>query len=344
MQAEQREITKPGPLLDAHGRLNQRGWMRRPRLDTNLERVASSWLRRSRVKRWDYYGVWTRELFASATLSHLGYAGLAFFYVVDLVTGRHVEHTVIRLFGRGIRLPRNSDAGDAVYNGRRVRAAFCLAPGCRRLDVDDPRFDGGRGLRMKIDLACPPDRDSIVVATPMGGRCFYYNRKINGMPAAGSIVWGAREVHATPREAVGQLDWGRGRWPYRSHWIWASANGFLRDGRIVGLNLGGGFGDLSAATENALFVNGRIHKFGDVRIDFDPQDYRRPWRMTDDAGRLDVELRPATERIAHTNLGIICSEVHQLFGQYAGRVIADDGESIDLSGLPGFAEEHHARW
>jgi hypothetical protein len=33
-----------------------------------------------------------------------------------------------------------------------------------------------------------------------------------------------------------------------------------------------------------------------------------------------------------------------MFGHYAGRVQAGDGEMILLDGLVGFAETHHARW
>jgi len=50
------------------------------------------------------------------------------------------------------------------------------------------------------------------------------------------------------------------------------------------------------------------------------------------------------ERVARTNLGVIFSEVHQMFGRYQGRVVADDGEVISIQDLIGFAEEHRARW
>jgi hypothetical protein len=44
------------------------------------------------------------------------------------------------------------------------------------------------------------------------------------------------------------------------------------------------------------------------------------------------------------DMKIIFSEVYQMFGYYAGRVAADDGEVIEIDGLIGFAEEHQARW
>ena len=61
-------------------------------------------------------------------------------------------------------------------------------------------------------------------------------------------------------------------------------------------------------------------------------------------GRVDLAFVPFLERVAATNLGVITSEVHQVFGWYDGTVRADDGEVLRLDGLVGFAEEHHAHW
>ncbi len=91
-------------------------------------------------------------------------------------------------------------------------------------------------------------------------------------------------------------------------------------------------------------LGGRIHKLDQVRFDYDPADYYRPWRFSDNQGRLMLEFIPFKERLARTNLGIIFSEVHQMFGRYSGFALADDGERIELNGLIGFAEEHRARW
>ncbi len=79
------------------------------------------------------------------------------------------------------------------------------------------------------------------------------------------------EIHEQldPKTCIGSLDWGRGVWEYRSPFgIGPAASGFLPDGRTVGLNLGCGFGDLSAAGENALILGNRIHKLepGQVRL------------------------------------------------------------------------------
>ncbi len=70
----------------------------------------------------------------------------------------------------------------------------------------------------------------------------------------------------------------------------------------------------------------------------------KPWYFSDTGGRLNLAFSPFKDRTAKTNLGIIFSEVHQMFGRYNGKVVTDNGESIEIKELTGFAEEHHARW
>jgi hypothetical protein len=81
-----------------------------------------------------------------------------------------------------------------------------------------------------------------------------------------------------------------------------------------------------------------------VRFDYASGNTMLPWRFTDDEGRLDLTFTPFKDRTAQTNLGIIFSEVHQMFGRYRGRVVLDDGHPLEVRDLIGFAEEHRARW
>jgi hypothetical protein len=182
------------------------------------------------------------------------------------------------------------------------------------------------------------------IVIPIGKKRFYYNRKINCLPASGLFKYGDTIEVLNPKNCAGSLDWGRGVWEYQSSWNWASASGFLPDGRTVGLNLGCGFGDLSKAGENALILENRIHKLEQVKFDFISGDYLKPWRFTDTEGRLDLVFTPFKDRTAQTNLGVIFSEVHQMFGRYNGKAVMDDGNVIQIIDLIGFAEEHRARW
>jgi hypothetical protein len=343
----QTELTTASPLLDEHGNLRQVGWSRQPLLDCNLENArfyALRPLQRFRIKRWDYYAVFTPRRFFSATIADLGYAGNLFVYALDFASrDLHEEGLVIPL-GRGITLPRNSTGGESHFEDSRLQLHFSLNPQGRHVEVDWPAFDHGRGIQAAFDLLCPPEHESMTIVIPIPGRRFYYNRKINCMPAQGYIQYGDEREELDPGKTLGSLDWGRGVWEYRTFWNWASASGFLPGGHTIGLNLGCGFGDLSRAGENCLVLDGRIHKLEEVRFDYQAGNTMQPWHFTDSQGRLDLTFTPFKERVAKTSLGIIFSEGHQMFGRYAGWVVDDDERRLEIQDLIGFAEEHRARW
>jgi hypothetical protein len=343
----QTELTQPGPLLDEKGRLTQVGWSRQPLLDCNLENAhfySLRFLQRFRIKRWDYYAVFTPQRFFSATIADLGYAGNIFVYSLDFTSSELHEEGAVIPFGNGIILPRDSTSGETSFKNKQMSLRFQADFNERRVFVDWPGFDKGRGIKADLTLNCPPEHESMTIVIPIGQKRFYYNRKINNLPASGTIDYGDWHDELKSSVSLGSLDWGRGVWEYRSYWNWASASGYLPDGRRLGLNLGRGFGDLSRATENAVIVDGRIHKLGGVKFDYISGDYMRPWHFIDDGGCLDLVFTPFKDRTAQTNLGVIFSEVHQMFGRYTGHVRLDNGEELQVKDLVGFAEEHHARW
>lgn len=344
----QTEITEPGDLLTRDGFLAQRGWARQPLLDCNLESLAlfrpkfPQWLR---VKKWDYYAVFTPSHFFSATVADIGYIGNIFVYLIDLNSGWYHEESLLTPLAHGVNLPRNSTSGDVLFDNGRARLAFDHLPGGdRRVQVEWPGFYNQTGIKADIILRELPGHESVVMATPIGQKRFYYNRKMNCLTAEGWIKFGRQTITAAPETSLGGLDWGRGVWEYNSFWNWASASSMLADGRRIGLNLGEGFGDLSYATENAVILDGKIHKLGNVPFAYDASDFKKPWRFVDEEDRLDLVFEPFVERVAKTNLGLLSSEVHQLFGRYSGRVVLDGGQVIMLDGITGFAEEHRAKW
>ena len=339
-----REITEPSPLLDGSGSLLQTGWARRPLLDCNLENARTTRIRplqRLLVKRWDYYGVTSPEGFFSVTIADLGYADMAFVYTVDFRDASYHEETVTVPFGRGVVLPRNSDHGDSRFANRHVQAEFSVEENRRLVKVHWDDF-GGVPLDADLRFTVAERHESTVTVIPIRGKRFYYNRKINTMPVEGTLRVGDTTTYMDPASSFGNLDWGRGVWEYNSFWVWASASGLMDDGRTVGLNMGRPIGDVSPVLENTLLVDGRIHQLGAIDIEYSDTDFMKPWTMRSD--RVDLEFTPFLERVAATTLVVVRSEVHQMFGHYAGTVVDDAGHPVRIEGLVGWAEEHHARW
>ena len=144
----QNELSETKPLLDNQGDLIQVGWARHPILDCNLEKASFypkilKPLQFSRVKRWDYYAVFTPERFFSATIANLGYAGNIFVYHLDFETGELHEEGLVIPLGSGVELSRQT-VGVCDYQGQGVRLHFETQPDARFISVDWPAFHDGQ--------------------------------------------------------------------------------------------------------------------------------------------------------------------------------------------------------
>lgn len=339
-------VLQPGKLLDNNGNLTQAGWATHPVLDANLEnsqfyRVRA--LQSLRMKIWDYYAVTTPTHFFSFTVSDIGYLGMVFAYVIDFASGEYKEQTLALPFGGRVKLPRNSTAGLTEYAKGDLYLRFNAEEATRTVSVRWPGF-GGSALNAELVLDCPADHESMNIVIPIQGKRYYYNRKINCMPASGWVQYQGKQHEIEPATCLGSLDWGRGVWEYSSFWVWASASGFLADRRRIGLNLGFGFGDTSAATENSFLLENRIHKLDEVKFTYDNRNFKASWTMRSPDGRLDLVFTPFFERVAKTDALVLKSEVHQMFGRYNGFVVTDEGEKLPITDLIGWAEEHNAKW
>ena len=93
-------------------------------------------------------------------------------------------------------------------------------------------------------------------------------------------------------------------WTYDNCWYWGSGNTRI-DGVPFGFNIGYGFGDTSAATENMLFYNGKAHKLDEVTFHIPEDSYLKPWKFTSNDGRFEMDFQPVLDRAARTSALII---------------------------------------
>lgn len=341
-------IEGTGPLLDARGRLREPGYALRPPFAYDHSDIAAPAFR---IKDWDYYLVNDDEYAVALTFSDLGYIGLVSASVMDFANASFKttsELVVLPMGGMGV--PASSEVGDIDWQGKRCTVAFRHVADGRRLSFAMQGFDGDEDLEVELMLDQEP-RDSMVICTPWEDdeTAFYYNRKIVGMRARGGFRRGSLVHEFDGKDALGVLDWGRGVWTYDNVWYWAVAQGH-QDGHVIGFNLGYGFGDTTAASENMFFVDGIAHKlnrvdFGIPRGDDGSFRYLEPWHVVDDEGRLDLVFTPSIDRTDLIDIaGIIVSDQHQVFGVFDGRVTLDGGEELVVSGLRGSAEHIHNRY
>lgn len=332
-----------GDLLDVKGQLAECGWATAEVRRYNRQAIRAS---RWRIKEWDYYCVLTDDHALALTVADNGYLGFLGLSWMDLKAGTAINHGAVRPFPFGrMRLPASADSGDIAQRQGDIHLAFTHEPGGRRLNLSAPGFNSGQGLSGDVLLEQRQD-DRMVIATPFADapRAFYYNQKLNCLSASGYAMLGSQRIDFTPDRAFAVLDWGRGVWTWDNTWYWGSASG-LHKGRRFGFNIGHGFGDTRAASENMLFLDGRAHKLAEVTFHLPdgPLD-RDVWRFTSSDGRFEMTFTPIVDRCDRVAIGPFLTDQHQVFGRYSGKAVLDDGTVLDIQGLTGFAEQVHNRW
>lgn len=327
----EREITGPRDLCLPDGRLDPAavGWSRRPFVTPNLR----GW---GRTKRWEYWGILTSTHMVGVTVSSLDYAGLEALYVLHRRTREEVAIDAVVPLARGVVLPERCGEG----------RAHASADG---LTIDIDETDDGTRVRavheevtLDVVVARPPEHECLAVVVPWSRRRFQYTVKDLGRPVSGVLEVGGETVPIGSDDAFAVLDHGRGRWPYAIRWNWSASHGVV-DGRVVDLQLGGRWTDGTGSTENAVILDGVVHKIGaELRWRYSRHDWLRPWHI--EGPGIDVTFHPEHVREATTELIVVGNSTHQCFGRFEGTVTADDGTVVRVDGLDGWAEEAVNRW
>lgn len=341
----QHEITERRPLLDASGNLTEPGYAKSL---LPVYRRGDIKANKLRIKEWDYYCINNGHFALALTIADNSYMGLDSISLLNLDEGWEITKSPMKAFTNGkVCLPESSERGDVHSAGRNYSILF-KNEGDRRVLIAQMKNFGPEGsLYAKVTLTDIP-AESMVIATPFDkDKHFYYNQKINCMRAAGKVEFDGQVIEFDPEESCATLDWGRGVWTYKNTWYWGSGNGTV-EGRPFGFNIGYGFGDTSAASENMLFYDGTAHKL--ERLTFGiPQkdgkdDFMSPWKFTSSDGRFEMDFTPVLDRASCTNVGIICSNQHQVFGYFNGTATLDDGRVLKIENLQGFAEKVYNKW
>lgn len=342
----QQRMLMSGPLHQRDGELTETGYALSPIKDYDRSRVKAS---RLFIKEWDYYLVMNQHAALALTIADNGYMSLDSISLLNFADNTQHTQSRISWFPLGKRgLPASSLSGVSRAVGKNYELTFRVEGSKRQLYGNMYDFTAEEPLLFDIELM-QPRQDSMAIVTPFPGRGkrFYYNHKINCLPAEGRVILGKKEIIFSPAASFGLLDWGRGVWPYQETWYWGSASG-IQGGRAFGLNIGYGFGDTSKATENMLYYGGIAHKLGQVTFAVPKQgnqdNYLLPWQVGDDAGRLSLTFSPVMDRSTRAGFGPLMSDQHQVFGKFDGYAILDDGRRLDIKGLQGFLEKVANRW
>ncbi len=342
------KIKNRHPLLNEKGELIECGYANSLILDYDRKAIkASKW----RIKEWDYYLITNGKYAVALTVADNSYMGLDSFSFLDL-TNNPWEKTISKMqaftFGKK-NLPKTSKMGNVFSKGKNHFISYVNDGTKREISFEIKNFIDKKTYKGKFILETI-NQDSMVIVTPYkeDKKAFYYNQKINCIPATGKVEIGEQVYEFSKKDTFACLDWGRGVWLRKGVWYWGTCSA-LHNGQKFGFNIGYGFGDTSAASENMIFYKGKAHKLDlvDINIPKDKKgnyDYMKTWTITSNDKRFEMTFEPIIDRKAIINIVIIGSNQHQVFGNISGKCVLDDGVVLEIKNCLCAVEHIKNKW
>jgi hypothetical protein len=323
----ERELTGAIEIADARGRLRRDaiGWSRHPLHRCNVAGAP-------RAHAFDYWCVLTDALALTVLVADVGLAGVALVSVLELGSGELVERVHVRPGGLASPMPAAPD-GAVTIDARRLRLE--VAPDRLRADA---RTITGRCIDVDVAIERLPGHETVNLLVPWDEHRFHFSSKQQALPARGAIRVDGREHRV---DGFACRDFGRGRRPAGIDWCWAFGAA-RRGGGAIGLNLGARWTDGTGVTENAVVIDGRVHKIADD-VDFALDlGARASWRISTRASdRVALTFTPITGRAVRIPPLV---RLHQRVGRFTGTVVDDHGAAIALDRVLGVAEWVRGRW
>ncbi|GHV73499.1 hypothetical protein AGMMS49940_08010 [Spirochaetia bacterium] len=337
------EIDTSRPILDESGRPVNFGWARSPLFTYDKDLLGPPYQRITESERYIIFSPTHLLVFEVLDGGCLGYISIS---VVSLKDKKRSTQPFIIPFPLGIfDLPPNSETGSARIHRKKFVIDFSAMPGgIRIIKVDIPRFGRHRSLRGEVVLSPPPEAESIVNCLPWRGEknAFRYSRRSPWYIAEGVMQFSSKELVFIKDKAWGIFDWTRGVRPHADIRLWAAACGLYK-GLQLSFNVGYSTADTGTGTENAFFVDGKLHKLDQVTFHIPPSDWLEPWHFTSNDDRLEMRFKPLQERFDRSAMFLHSLRRRQVYGYFSGKVVLDNGSTLEFTDITGFAERRKTR-
>lgn len=334
---EERELTEPVLLCDAHGRLNPAavGWSRVPLVRANLR---GHWPRK---KKWNFWNWLSPGFVFSITLADIDLVQFCSVSLIDFQTRESLSGISVRRSGS---FPMPEEVERSIrFESRTLRYELVNESGDIQVSFHAAAVQG-KPLSAEFIIRKPAGHETLNIVVPWTRERFQLNSKHNTLPVDGWVKVGERIYELKPEECHGVQDFGRGMWPYRSYWNWGVATGRQGD-NLIGVNFGGKWTTGTGVNENGICFNGRLYKImEDLVWEYDPANWMKPWRVhAPYSGMMDLTLTPAYPSTTKLSLGFLATGGTCVFGRWNG-ILRFAGREVEVKHLPGWAEEFSHRW
>jgi hypothetical protein len=300
-------------------------------LETPMDIKVPRLLKKFLVNQFHFSGIIGPEVIVGMAVVDLKYIANGFLYVYDRKTKTLVETNKITPFGIGGTIIPTARSYDSSFSS----GGLDIAVTSFRMMASAPEIN----LDIKITKPTEPLR----LCTRTGYRGWVYMEKTTPIPVSGKVTCKGKTYEISSPDYMGLMDWTTGTMRRDTYWEWAATATTLPDGRPFGLNLCCGVNDTSF-TENAFWLDGARTKVDTVNFEFDNHDLYKPWRITSYDKRVALTFNPEGMRGEKLNAVLVKSKFSQFMGTFEGTLRTESGEILEIRDIPGWAEDHYAKW
>ncbi len=308
-------------------------------LRTSMDKQLPLWRKKMGFNQFQFIGAMNSRAIFGLAIVNLKLVSNMFVYLYRFDTRQLDEKSLVVPAALGTHMDQTPDRGQASF-------AF---PGCHvsisaqeKGEVRKVVGHASPGVEFSLSLSAAPTFNPLRVCSKAGRNGWVYTQKAAGLDCGGVVNWAGNEMVFDPSDTRGSYDWSAGFMRRETSWNWACLSGMLPDGRMVGLNLASGVNE-TGVTENGLWVGNRFQKVNFSCFDFDSCQPDKDWHIYSPDKKVDLTFVPEGMRQEKLDVLVLASNFRQMFGKYYGYVVRGR-EKVIIDGIPGFAEDHFARW
>lgn len=302
-------------------------------LETALGFKVPRFIRKFLANQFCFIGIISSEIMAGLAVVDLKYASNAFFYVYSKKNKKFVEVKKI-----GIPLLTS-----VFISSDPANPLFHFKSDSLSMEFSNYRIKANSD-RIKLDAVLDPSGTSpLRICTKAGYRGWVYTEKTTPLGITGVIDIDGKEILLESPETLALMDWTCGYMRRHTCWNWASTACRLGDDRQLGLNLSWGVNE-TGWTENAFWLDGKMTRCSNSIFIFDRDDLMKPWKIYSEDGKIDLDFVPEATRSEKLWALVAASRFTQLSGVFNGVLRTSEGDKIILKDIPGWTEDHFAKW
>jgi len=363
--ADEAELQTHGKLLNTTGQLSEIGWSKRYIKEFSLADVypvlfGFKALTPLKYKRFNYYSFTFDEKIMQIAVTNLSYGANVFvsFYDFDSKAIINESIKIIPLIDSKEAVPHLIEDPNGcqtntitVKKGPLDLSIYTHLQGHSCVSHLKIKWNGIIEADLTNSRNIHDDDLFDIMPISEDNKYFFNNLKSYNNLCHGKISLGQRTINVSESDCLGMIDYGRGIFHYRTSWFWASALGYLQDGRRFSFNSGYGISNKNVqSVEDAVKIDGKIVKLNPLEVIYDQRNlmngftFRTAQKFTDQNNSAEITFQSHRTGIVSENLLIISSSLTYVYGTFSGSVVDENGVKIEFTDIPGIIELAKFKW